>query len=186
MNGITQTCSPVTFITAEPEIPSCPDRRVVFQICNSNASRDDNFNIKLNGTQIGAVDLSTDAQVGSVFIADPTNTLTITGSDFDCPIPGMVVYYFDPALLQPSNTINMENTQDNGNGNYGTIGIRNYELITDPNTGLTSLADPCVIADLLYNPSNGQDFEVTFNYDACCPEDVPTAPAAAVNPGQGL
>lgn len=163
--------SDVEFIIEENEVgidsceittPTCPDRVVVFQICNQNGITDDNFNIYLNGTYIGAVDLSAMAQVGSVFIAS-TDELTIDSADFACPVPGMVVYFFDPALLQTSNTIEMRNTQDNGSGNAGTVGIRNYLL-----TG-TSLSAPCVIADLNYAPDSGQDAILNFDYTQCCP-----------------
>lgn len=144
-------------------IPSCPDRVVVFQICNENAVTDDNFNIYLNNTYIGAVDLSAMAQVGSVFIASTDPSLTIVSDDFDCPIIDMIIYRFNPALLQTSNTIEMRNTQDNGAGNLGTVGIRNYLL-----TG-TDLSAPCVIADLEYSPTNGGDATLTFDYTECCP-----------------
>ena len=144
-------------------IPSCPNRVIVFQICNENAVTDDNFNIYLNNTYIGAVDLSAMAQVGSVFIASEDPSLTITSADFACPVVGMVIYRFNPALLQTSNTIEMRNTQDNGAGNQGTVGIRNYLL-----TG-TDLSAPCVIADLEYSPTNGGDATLTFDYTECCP-----------------
>jgi hypothetical protein len=144
-------------------IPSCPDRIVVFQICNENAVTDDNFNIYLNNTYIGAVDLSAMAQVGSVFIASTDPNLVITSSDFACSLVGMVVYRFDPSLLQINNIIEMRNTQDNGSGNQGTVGIRNY-LLTGAN-----LSDPCVIADLEYSPTNGGNATLTFEYTECCP-----------------
>jgi hypothetical protein len=149
--------------TCEASVPTCPDRVVVFQICNENSITDDNFDIYLNTVYIGAVDLSAMAQVGSVFIASTDPTLTITSSDFACPIPGMVVYFFDPSLLQISNTIEMRNTQDNGAGNAGTVGIRNYLL-----TG-TDLSAPCIIADLIYGPPNGEDAILNFSYTQCCP-----------------
>jgi hypothetical protein len=149
--------------TCELAVPTCPDRVVVFQICNENEVTDDNFNIYLNNTYIGAVDLSAMAQVGSVFIASNDESLTIVSADFACPVPGMVVYFFNPALLQTSNTIEMRNTQDNGAGNLGTVGIRNYLL-----TG-TELSAPCVIADLSYGPPNGGDAILNFEYTECCP-----------------
>lgn len=163
-NGCTDTITVTVEVT---NIPSCPGRRVVFQICNSNAARDDNFDIFLNGTYIGAVDLNANAQVGSVFIADLDPSLTITGSDFACPIPNMVVYRFDPALLQASNIITMTNTQINNNGNFGQVGVRNYLL-----TG-TELSAPCVIANLTYSGGNGASFTLPFNYTSCCEGDLP-------------
>jgi hypothetical protein len=155
--------SDVAFITENEQVPGCPNRVVVFQICNENAVTDDNFNIYLNNTYIGAVDLSAMAQVGSVFIASEDPSLTITSADFACPIVGMVVYRFNPALLQTNNTIEMRNTQDNGSGNAGTLGIRNYLL-----TG-TNLSAPCIIADLTYEPDAGEDAVLNFDYTQCCP-----------------
>lgn len=145
-------------------IPSCPDRRVVFQICNSNSALDDNFDIYLNDIYIGAVDLSTNAQVGSVFIADENAAVELVSSDFVCPLSGMVTYHFNPAILLASNVLEMRNTQNNNNGNYGSVGIRNYSL-----SG-TTLSSPCVITDLVYEGSSGESFTFNFNYTQCCAE----------------
>lgn len=147
-------------------IPSCPDRRVVIQICNSNSARDDNFDIYLNDNYIGAVNLNANEQIGSVFIADLNPSLTITSSDFVCPLTGMVTYRFDPAFLQANNVLEMRNTQNNDNGNLGSVGIRNYLL-----SG-TSLSSPCVVADLQYSGASGTSFTFNFNYTACCEEVV--------------
>jgi hypothetical protein len=145
-----------------PPVPTCPDRRVVFQICNANVARDDNFDIYLNGTYIGAVDLNADAQVGSVFIADSNPLVTLGSSDFACPLGLMVTYHFPPALLLSANVLEMRNTQDNGNGNFGTVGVRNYSL-----SG-TTLSSPCVITDLEYSGASGLSFTFNFNYTECC------------------
>lgn len=146
-----------------PPPPDCPNRRVVFQICNENEEIDDNFDIYLNGIYIGAVDLNSNAQVGSVFIADLNPSITLASSDFACPIIDMVTYYFDPTILSSVNVIEMINTQNNGNNNLGTIGIRNYLLTGD------SLSDPCVIDDLDYAGNSGLDFTLGFSYTECCP-----------------
>lgn len=143
-------------------LPSCPDRRVVIQICNQNAVIDDNFDIYLNDNYIGAVDLNSNAQIGSVFIADLNPAISVTSSDFACPLAGMVTYRFDPAYLQANNVLEMRNTQNNGSGNFGTVGIRNYLL-----SG-TSLTSPCVIADLTYSGASGLSFTFNFDYTACC------------------
>lgn len=145
-----------------PPIPSCPDKRVVIQICNENSFPDDNFDIYLNNTYIGAVDLNYSAQIGSIFIADLDPSITVTSSDFACPLPGMVVYHFDPAILSTSNILEMRNTQNNGFSNLGTIGIRNYDL-----TG-TDLTTPCFITDLNYSGVSGENFTFNFNYTSCC------------------
>ena len=145
--------------------PVCPNRRVVIQICNSNGVIDDNFDIYLNDNYIGAVDLNSPDPIGSLFIADLNPAVTVTSSDFACPLVGMVVYHFDPAFVLGYNTLEMRNTQNNGSGNGGQIGIRNYLL-----TG-TSLATPCVITNLNYNGGSGVNFLFNFNYTACCEGD---------------
>jgi hypothetical protein len=148
--------------------PSCPDKTFVLQVCNSNAARDDNFDVFLNGTYIGALDLNQNAQIGSVFIGDTDTNVQVGVPDFTCPLSGMVIYHFDPSiLLGGTNTIFLQNTQGNGNGNFGTFEIRNYE--TDPNDS-NSLINPCAIADVNFNPPNGQDQTITFEYTECCPE----------------
>jgi len=143
-------------------VPSCPDRRVVFQICNSNSEIDDNFDIYLNDVYIGAVDLNSTSQVGSVFIADLDTMIGIGSPDFVCPLLGMVTYHFDPALLLPSNVLEMRNTQNNNNNNLGQIGVRNYLL-----SG-SELIDPCVITNLTYSGDSGVNFTFTFPYTECC------------------
>jgi len=143
------------------DAPSCPDRTLVFQICNENAIIDDNFDIYLNGVKIGEVDLNQNAQVGSVFIASNTPQI-ITQPDFPCPLGGMVAYFFDPALLSRTNEIQMVNTQNNGTGNLGTIGVRNYKI--QGNT----LIEPCVVDDFQYSGASGSNFNFTFNYTSCC------------------
>jgi hypothetical protein len=158
--------SEVAFIVENEDIPvppTCSDRVVVLQICNENSITDDNFDIYLNGYYIGAVDLSAMSQVGSVFIASENPALTISASDFACPLVGMVIYRFDPALLRINNLIQMRNTQDNGFGNQGTIGVRNYLL-----TG-TNLSAPCVINDLTFAMGNGEETALSFFYTQCCP-----------------
>jgi len=146
---------------------ACPGQRVVFQICNSNAQKDDNFDIYLNGTasanKIGTVDLSQNVQIGSVFIGDLDPTITISAGDFTCPLENMVIYRFDPSLLRANNLIYMKNIQNNNNGNAGTIGIRNYSL----SGGV--LSSPCVIYNVPYGGGSGQDLgPYSFSYATCC------------------
>lgn len=143
-------------------IPVCPTQRVVIQICNENSITDDNFAIYLNDTYIGFVDLSANDQVGSIFIADLNPALTLVSSDFACPLNLMQTFRFDPSILKVNNVLEMRNIQDNGSGNAGSIGIRNYELTGD------DLSTPCVITDLEYIGDSGLDFFFNFNYTQCC------------------
>lgn len=153
-----------------PDVPStaptCPDRSLVFQVCNSNSAKDDNFDVYLNDNYIGFLDLSENAQVGSIFIATDNASANLVSGDFVCPLTLMDTYRFDPDfVLYGTNTLELRNAQNNGNGNYGTIGIRNY--LVDGN----DLSSPCVVANLEYSGASGQSFTLTFDYTACCPTD---------------
>jgi len=144
--------------------PVCPDRTLVFQVCNSNAITDDNFDVYLNNNYIGALDLNGNAQNGSVFLATLNGAANIVSSDFVCPLNNMVTYTFDPAfVVGGANTLELRNTQDNGSGNFGSIGLRNY--LTSGN----NLSSPCVVADLTYSGGAGVSFTFNFNYTDCCP-----------------
>ena len=148
---------------AAPQVPVCSNRVVVIQICNSNSITDDNFDIYLNNAYIGAVNLSANAQVGSVFIGNTNPNFVITSADFVCPTVGMQIYRFRSSLLKTNNVIDMVNTSNNGAGNAGTVGIRNYFLSGN------NLSAPCVIADLNFSPPSGESAILTFNYTQCCP-----------------
>lgn len=135
-------------------------RLTVIQVCNSNSEIDDNFNVYLNDVLIGALDLSSNAQVGSIFIGSLNEALTITEQDFVCLLAGMVEYRFVESSIVNlgMNNLKMINTQANGNGNFGSIGIRSYLK-----TG-SVLSDPITIADLEYDGADGVNFEFNFNY----------------------
>lgn len=146
--------------------PTCPDRSLVFQVCNSNSAKDDNFDVYLNNNYIGFLDLSANAQVGSIFIATTNASADLVSGDFVCPLSLMETYRFNPSfVVYGTNTLELRNAQNNGNGNYGTIGIRNY--LVDGN----DLSSPCVVANLEYSGDSGQSFTLTFDYTACCPTD---------------
>jgi len=74
----------------------------------------------------------------------------------------MVTYHFARSILLASNVLEMRNTQDNGAGNFGNIGVRNYSL-----SG-TDLSNPCVITDLEYSGASGENFTFNFDYTQCC------------------
>jgi hypothetical protein len=74
----------------------------------------------------------------------------------------MVTYHFNPSILQASNVLEMRNTQNNDNGNFGQIGVRNYSL-----SG-TDLSNPCVITNLQYEGASGESFTFNFDYTQCC------------------
>ena len=99
-----------------------------------------------------------------MFIADTNTEVGLVSSDFACPLSGMVTYHFNPSVLLPSNVLEMRNTQNNGAGNFGTIGVRNYSL-----SG-ANLSNPCVITNLEYSGVSGVSFTFNFDYTQCCAE----------------
>jgi hypothetical protein len=150
------------------EPPLCPDSVLVFQICNSNAVKDDNFDVYLNDVYIGALDLNSNTQVGSVFIASLNPDLEITAPDFVCPLSLIQTYRFDPSIVQEVNVIEMRNTQINFNGNYGLVGVRNYQLSGN------DLISPCTVANFVYDGDDGSSFTFNFPYNSCCPTSEAT------------
>jgi hypothetical protein len=147
--------------------PTCPDRALVFQVCNENSSADDNFDIYLNDNYIGFLDLSQYAQVGGIFIATTNANANVVSGDFACPLSLMDTYRFNPSfLVYGTNKLEMRNAQSNGNGNYGTISVRNY--LVDGN----DLSNPCVVADMVFGFfASGESTTLYFDYTACCPTD---------------
>ena len=99
------------------ELIDCPERELVFQVCNENSAKDDNFDVFLNGTYIGKLDLNHDSQVGSVFIAT-TKDYHIAEPDFACSMKDMSIYKFDPSIIKyGKNKLVLKNTERNNNGN---------------------------------------------------------------------
>ena len=115
--------------------------------------KDDNFDIKLNGITIGSVDLNSNAQVGSVFIASSTPKI-ITQPDFACPLGNMEYTTLILIFYPTRNIIQMKNIKNNGNGNYGTLQIRNYENVTTGN----ALINPCFVTNFEFIGGSGSRF----------------------------
>ena len=145
--------------------PTLEGKILTMQVCNSNSVRDDNFEIKINGEDIGYLDLSQNAQVGGMFIASTNNQLTTDdeNSGVVCPMELIVVNHFDPVYLTKGrNKLEMINAQNNGSGNYGTFEIALYDI--DPE-GTNLLINKEPIASLTFNPGPGQDEVLYFDLD---------------------
>lgn len=146
--------------------PYCPDREIVFQVCNSNRAKDDDFQVFLNDVPIGYLYLGINDQVGSIFIASKNRNLKVKEPDFVCPLSKMKVYYFDPDIVKyGTNVIVLKNIKRNNNGNKGTITVRNYKVLGE------ELIAPCRIADLHYQGENGQNFTTNFHLTECCEKE---------------
>ena len=148
------------FYLTQPKL-ECDKRILVIQVCNANAVTDDNFDVYLNGSMIGSLDLSRMAREGSVFISDPS--ASIVSADFECPIDSMQVYRFDSALLKNGiNKIDMINTQQNHYANWGTVGIRKYL------NSAGNLSSPELVEDLIYMGGDGENFSFEFTLNDPC------------------
>jgi hypothetical protein len=141
--------------------PVCPNQTIVLSICNTSATIQDNFDIVLNGVTIGSVDLSAASQSGSVMIASTTPQI-ITQPDFACPLNNMQVFFFDPDLISYRNTLEMVNTQNNGNGNFGNLFISNYDVVGN------QLELPCELSSFTFSGNSGDDFSFTWIHSLCC------------------
>jgi hypothetical protein len=109
--------------------------------------------VYLNGVNIGNLDLNTNDQVGSIFIAYTNTSAKIVRADFICPISKMQVYYFDPSLVKyGENIIEMKNLRKHINSNRGTIEIRNYIKQGD------NLFDPCRVQNIEFVGGDGSSF----------------------------
>lgn len=147
------------FLTESKE--DCGKRVIVIQICNSHGMASNTFNIKLNGTSIGSLNLSQAGLLGSSFISDAT--ATIIASDVECANSNMTQQRFNKSLIKKgTNRLEMINTQQNNHSNWGVVGIRKYLNING------NLSSPEVIADLIFDGKNGASFEFTFDIQDPC------------------
>lgn len=103
----------------------------VILICNSNAAKDDEFNVVLNGTLLGPVTELGLNQCGGRFFATSESAIskvkslasTCNNSFNDCCMQNTFNFtLFNKNLIQiGSNKISMYNTKNNFNGNQGRI-----------------------------------------------------------------
>lgn len=163
---------PVIEDVPEPDenVVYCPDRVLVFQVCNSNGVRDDLFNVFVNGTSIGRLDLTRNEYISTIFVGT-NEKVEILEKDFICPLELAEIIYFNSSLVHKgTNTIELRNVRTVSD-NKGTIGVRNYEVTS---RGLTN---PCRIADIEFKGGHGASFHKSFIYEQCCPFDEGSAPS---------
>jgi hypothetical protein len=155
--------------------PDCPDRVVVIEVCDTNAARDDNIRVTLNGTVIADVlDFSKDERNGYFLISDPDATLEASESSIpSChgTSPGLPISVkrFSPDSIKGGiNTINVKIVQQNNNGNAGAFNVRSYVKRNG------KLICGCSIQS---NITYGAEGDYTFTYDNCCgTNEVPSCP----------
>ena len=161
--------------------PDCPDRVVVIEVCDTNAARDDNIRVTLNGTVIADVlDFSKDERNGYFLISDPDATLEASESSIsNChgTSPGLPISVkrFSPDSIKGgTNTINVKIVQQNFNGNAGAFNVRSYVKRDG------KLICGCFIQS---NIAYGAEGDYTFTYDNCCgsTEVVPSCPCPSTS-----
>lgn len=111
-------------------ICNCCCGNLAIIVYNSNGAIDDNFEILLNGTSLGTIDNNQNNCTGRIFtnISGLTAPLwKVSGSPLTC---GSGIFAFESNLslneslfVSGTNTLRITVTQDNGNGNFGTIRV---------------------------------------------------------------
>lgn len=127
-------------------------------VCNTNGEKDDNFNLYVGGTLYGSLNFSADERTTYVFMwADDAPSVDLVKSIITNVAGSGLVFAnvtklnsVEPVAGTAYNLL-MDNTQNNGNGNYGLI-ILGYATRPDG------------IAVLEYDPGDGQDFTATVTW----------------------
>lgn len=157
---------PIPRFIDESGVPPSPpllagNRVLVFEICNNNAKKDDNFDVIFNDVYLGNIDFSADYQFAYMFIGTRDFSFNVSSieTDFVCPLSLTTLYYFDfnIPLYNSQNTLRLVNTKLNNNGNEGTIGIRTYEVSNG------SIRNPKIVSDIDYVGSTGNSFFYSFD-----------------------
>lgn len=92
---------------------------VAIAVCNANQRKDDNFAVRLNGTELGTVDNNQHACTGRIF-ATSDNITDFAGLPcHDAFEPTVLIQETD--FLTGTNTLRLESIQNNGNNNLGVI-----------------------------------------------------------------
>ncbi len=182
-NGVVPAnCVGTDYPTAPGICNESPDRVIVIQICNNNGIQDDNFDLSLNGTNIGNVDLNSTNRAGVILIGSDNTSLYLGENPFQCDIDGMPVIYFDPSLLvyggggptPLQNNLTMTTTQDNAFCSHGIVQIRSFLAVG------SELTNNCYIRRDDYRGCDNDPIEILWMFSSvgvgnaekaiCCPD----------------
>lgn len=106
-----------------PEGPSSVSQcccRYLIAVYNSNLAKDDNFDIKVNGTLIGSIDNNEIGVCTGKIWHTGAAGITLSGVT-SCTPAGGIHTLADGILVTGSNVLSIIRTQDNGNNNFGTV-----------------------------------------------------------------
>lgn len=111
-------------VLSDPDDPCCCGGCTYFwfAICNSNAARDDNVNVSINGNDLGVMDLNANAQVGWIIHTGPQPTQQQIGWIAGCYNNAVFKQISKSDLLVGANSVNTTLAQANNNGNAGSWG----------------------------------------------------------------
>ena len=138
---------------------TCPNRIVVIQINTSDGQRNDNFDLLINGINVGPCIMEQDETQATLFIGSLDEGFSLSQSDFPQPnIDSLeAIIRFDGSILNDgANTFELINTQVNSNQNEIVVRVRIYEA-----TG-SMTAMPTVVSDTFISGLDGVNFSGGF------------------------
>jgi hypothetical protein len=144
-------------------ISSCCCRIFAIVIDNSNAARDDNFKILLNGVEIGTIDNSHSDFTGRIF-TDSGHVDKFTADSIQTPNPNLFepTLAFDFSLLSVSNTLRIESIVDNSNSNFGRIRVGYWTATGTFDRYIVSEEKMSGVYVFSSGVGNGQDYSFTY------------------------
>ena len=159
----TTTPAPTTTTTtASPETPECTGATdTVMFLCNHNSGGEGTIELNLNGTNIGTLDLSISSCRSLFWRTDPTIGIDVLASELSldagcCSTPDSTIELDEELLVDGDNTLEFDNTADNGYGSNGQLIVAQVQLIEGE----------WVLCHVLYNMSydipDGADGSVIF------------------------
>lgn len=163
----------------------CTDSDMAIWVANDNNAKDDNFNLSINNKHLKGLNLGTDECNGHFILPSKYNGYDkndikfhkdVTSSIGGC-LPSWktdssssISFSSNVPLTKASSSyaINMDNTQNNNNGNYGTI--YSFQMCINPANNKPVARR--VLSSASYSGSSGSDIgPFSFNTGQCLPCD---------------
>ncbi len=153
----------------------------ILAICNTNAIADDQFDLILNGTNIGFFDGNDSACVGEVFVTDAAISMGDVPMPACCLSEMTLTVISDTLFSGASNTLFMENVGETGvNGSWGTVLLVRVCIVGGEVVG----RNICSVQN--YSGFPGDDINLNLGGCECSCEELPaccsdpnTPPAAS-------
>jgi hypothetical protein len=161
----TMSCPGGAFSAPPIYVPPTTATIMVIQICNSNAVVDDQFDVYLNGTNIGRYNGDANAHVNTIFygttVAVDTSTLGLAGKCACTPSTYTTYRAFDPSpIVTGTNTLSMKNVISDRYGNMGTLQV--FKALLNLASGVVTWSS--TVLNTNYSGTSGASFTYTFNW----------------------